>query len=306
VKAWRWWDGYAWTEHASDPSGAGATAGYGPSAPAYGASPGYGPSGGAAPPSPYGPYGRGAPGAPGAPGALGGAYGTGGQPYGYAYGSTSVSWAVQSIQNVYAKEVKAAPWARRALFLYIAVVGVGLLQAWAASANIRRLFHDIRIQQQTGVVPQYHPSPDSNLLSLVSLVVAVAFYVLLLMWQFRAAETARMLNLPARRSPALGVGSWFIPVVNLWFPYQAIRDCLPPDDPGRRTVVRMWAFLIATIVMDLAAAVTALVGSPIAIVLAVVVLALAAGFAFQASQAVVLIGEAHYRLMHPGTAGPTT
>ena len=74
------------------------------------------------------------------------------------------------------------------------------------------------------------------------------FYVFLLRWQFQAAKTARFLSLPARRSPGLGVGSWFIPVVNFWFPYQSIRDCLPPGDPGRPVVARMWAFFIAVLV----------------------------------------------------------
>ena len=154
-------------------------------------------------------------------------------------------------------------------------------------------------------MPQYHQSSGSGLLSLLSLAVAAVYYVLLLIWQYRAAETARMLSLPARRSPTLGVVSWFIPVVNFWFPYQSIRDCLPPGDPGRTVVARMWAFFIATLVMDIITEVTTVVGYPIAFALAVVTLMLAAGFAAQAWRSMGLITQAHHRLLYPGAAGPT-
>ncbi len=36
------------------------------------------------------------------------------------------------------------------------------------------------------------------------------------------------------------MGSWFVPVVNYWFPYQAIRDCLAPEDPHRGLVLQWW------------------------------------------------------------------
>ena len=282
MKAWRWWDGYAWTEFASDPTAAGG---------ATAASAAYGPSGGTPPSVAYGAY---------AP------QGTGGPAYGYGYGQ-GYGYGGPAAQAVYAKEAKAAPWARRVIYLYVVVIGIGLLQAWAASAGIHLLFHNIRIQEQTGVTaPPYHQSPDSGRLSLLSLAAAVAYYVFFLIWQYRAAETARMLSLPARRSPTLGVVSWFIPVVNFWFPYQSIRDCLPLGDPGRSAVARMWAFFIATLVMDAITAVTAFIGSPIAFALAAVTLVLAAGFAAQAWRSVGLIAQAHHRLLYPGAAGPAS
>jgi hypothetical protein len=289
AKAWRWWDGYAWTEFASDPTAAGGTTG-------ASATQAYGPSGGTPPPGAYGAY---------APqGTVGPAYGYG---QGYGYGHPLTSWQAPAAQAAYAKEAKSAPWARRVVYLYVVIIGVGMLQAWAASANLHLFIHDIRIHEQTGgPAPQFHQSPGSGVLSLLSIAAAVVYYVLFLMWQYRAAETARMLSLPTRRSPVLGIVSWFIPVVNFWFPYQSIRDCLPPGDPGRAVVARMWTFFIATLVMDIATEITAVVGSPIAFVLAVVTLVLTASFAAQAWRSVGLIAQAHYRLLYPGAAGPTS
>ncbi len=212
-----------------------------------------------------------------------------------------------SVHGRFEAELQAGPWAKRALVAYLAVIVVELLVAWAERSLLRELIHNIRVQQQTGVV-QNQALPvvpaDLNLLSLLNLVFVVPFYVFLLRWQFQAAATARFLFLPARRSPGLGVGSWFIPVVNFWFPYQSMRDCLPPGDPGRAVVARMWAFFIAVLVMDLVTTVTTLIGSPIAFVFAAITLGLGVGFAVQGRAVVGVIADAHRRLLFPEQPGP--
>ena len=141
-------------------------------------------------------------------------------------------------------------------------------------------------------------SATLNLFSLLKLMLEVPFYMLFLSWQYKAADTARLF-LPARRSPGLGVGSWFIPVVSLWFPYQSIRDCLPPEDPGRRVVARMWACFIATLVMNVVTSVFAWVGTPIGFATAAVALGFGAGFAVQGSRAVQRIADATGRPSSP-------
>jgi hypothetical protein len=261
-KAWRWWDGHQWTAYASDPSppGVGDVGGAAAApAPAYATptSPGYQQSG----------Y----PGYPGPP----------------------------SVHERFAAEQKAAPWAKRALAGYLLVIVVTALLAWAESSTLREVFHNLRIQVDTGVVQSQtnNNSATLNLFSLLNLMVEVPVYVLFLTWQYKAAVTARLLRIPARRSPGLGVGSWFIPVVGLWFPYQAIRDCLPPEDPGRRAVARMWACFIATAVMNLATSVLAWVGTPIGFATAAVALGFGAGFAVQGSRAVQRIADCHRQIL---------
>jgi hypothetical protein len=69
--------------------------------------------------------------------------------------------------------------------------------------------------------------------------------VLFMLWAFRAAQLASRLGLPARHSPGWAIGGFFVPVINLWFPYQSVVDTLPPGHP-RRGVVGWWwaAFLL--------------------------------------------------------------
>jgi hypothetical protein len=98
-------------------------------------------------------------------------------------------------------------------------------------------------------------------LTILVLVITLAAVVVACVWQHRAASAARALGLPATHSPAWGVGSWFVPVVNLWMPYQAIRDCLPPDDPRRVAVLQWWLVLMGTWVLTFLAEVVAFFSS---------------------------------------------
>lgn len=197
-----------------------------------------------------------------------------------------------------------APWARRGFRWYVVVIAVGLLVAWAQSSSVRQLFHDLRVQASSGVVQDQisRTETGTNLLSLVTLTVAAPFYVLVLIWQYRAASTARLLSLPAAHSAGLGVGSWFIPVVNLWFPYQALRDCLPPGHPDTGLVGWTWGCFLSAAVVTGVAEVLALFGSPVGFAVAAVALALGVGFAHFGARTVRSIGRAHRDLLFPGPA----
>ena len=69
--------------------------------------------------------------------------------------------------------------------------------------------------------------------------VGLAVGALFLLWFYRAASTGWVSGLPARRRPMLATLSFVIPVLNLWWPYQAMLDMVPAEDP-RRVVIRWW------------------------------------------------------------------
>ncbi len=142
------------------------------------------------------------------------------------------------------------PWARRALWaLALAAVAAGVVAVAYASTFHRELSYlgrawDAGQSGTTVPTPPTVPAGYSLLSDLIAIVLIVADIVLLI-WQYRAASAARALGLPARRSPVWGICSWIVPVVNLWFPYQSICDCLPPGHPSRRRVLRFWLALVA-------------------------------------------------------------
>ncbi len=60
-----------------------------------------------------------------------------------------------------------------------------------------------------------------------------------------------------------------MPVVNLWMPYLAVRDCLPPDHPNRQRVLQWWIALLCAGFLTLAASITALVSTGPALILSI-------------------------------------
>lgn len=101
--------------------------------------------------------------------------------------------------------------------------------------------------------PPYHGESAFTPANLIFELLAIAGLVVILVWQHRAASAGRALGIPSSQSPAWGVGSWFVPVVNFWIPYQAVRDCLPADDPHRARVLHWWlAWIVGGILVSTA------------------------------------------------------
>lgn len=170
-------------------------------------------------------------------------------PYGPSLsGQVGVTVAAQP------EERALTPWAKAAVITYTAGGAVSGFVAWASAASWARYFHQVRVFFHTvGVVPAGthnvvapQPPPGGYLLSPLILAAEVLF----LLWQYRAAKAARRLGYPARRSPGWGVGSYFVPVVDLWMPYQALRDCLPPGHGARPDVLRAWLLGVATALIN--------------------------------------------------------
>ncbi len=268
-KAWRWWDGLAWTAYASDPTL--------PTSPGY---PGYPVNQYPASQYPAGPYHPG-------------------------YGPAWI--AAPSAHDRFDYEMKAVVWGKLAFFGFVLLVAVALASAWGEGTWFRRVIDQINTDTATGAATSNIDIQSGKLiyLSWGALLVDAGVYTALLIWQYRAAKTAQLLQLPAKLSPGLGVGGWLIPVVNFWFPYQAIRDCLPPGHPGRKVVVTLWSFYIAMLVAQLVTVGLALAGSPAGFVGAAVTLGCTIAFAVNGAKTAQLIADSHRQLLLPGGPDPS-
>lgn len=182
--------------------------------------------------------------------------------------------------------------------LWAAIGAVGLLVNWADVGYYRALWHwwqaalhAIRAGQHAPAQP--HSPLWGSLFSLVGLG-AVAIEVFFFIWQHRAATVARALRYPARHSPGWGVGCWFVPIVNVWMPYQAISDCFPPGHPARRQVLYAWLpLLVVTILLVPATLVTMVAVPAAAVVLIVASLAMYAAVGLMGRQVVRAIATDH-------------
>jgi hypothetical protein len=221
------------------------------------------------------------------------------------------AWTPERAASADAETLRAsARRARTALMVAIPINALNPLVQGALVRAARRAFEDVRVQiddverGQPGVEVQPYRDTTSisafgNLTSLPTLVVGVLFVI----WFHQAATTAVRLGRPARRSPGWAVGGWFIPIGNLFLPYQSGRDVFRPGDAaGPSTVLRWWVTYLLAGVATLPLAVLVGFRSGPAIALACTALALVvwlaaglAAIAFVDSATADLAGEAEAR-----------
>lgn len=206
--------------------------------------------------------------------------------------------------SAFENEHGSAPWAKRALVVYLALIVIGAGIIWVAEPSLHRYYAQLRFRLEHPGTGNSFSQPSTpiwyRVVTPVIGLVNLAGFILFLIWQSRAASTARSLGYPARRSPALGVGGWFIPVCFFWFPYQAIRDCLPPGHPQRRLVLSMWLFLVAQSCIAIAAAVLLFFGpTPVALAVQDVGALATAAYAYLAFTVVGVIYTNHRQVLYP-------
>jgi hypothetical protein len=182
-------------------------------------------------------------------------------------------------------------------------VGIGIVRVlfdWHYAHSWANQFHWWHQIFDAGAGQPAQPRPPTPLppwlalTSLVTITVEVFFFI----WQYRAARVAKALGYPAKRSPGWGVGCWFVPVVNLWMPYQALRDCLPPGHAARRDVLSTWLLLVAEFVVASAVIVTLALAHSAGVVLVFVTLALEFGIGVFGYRAVTAIADDHRDAVH--------
>ena len=220
-------------------------------------------------------------------------------------GLASPPWVPQprEARDLVGDELRISPLARFAIACPAILTLVDLIGWVAVASQWRKYGHQFHLalnaaqNHQTVPVPTA-PEPFGGLTA-VLILFGIAAIVVECMWQFRAASAARAMGLPAKRSPGWGVGFWFIPVVNLWMPYQAIRDCLAYDDHSRAMVLRYWLLYVG---MGFGAGLTIIglmVSTPVGVVFALVAGLCALGVLATAPQVVVSIAAAHRAAVNP-------
>lgn len=194
-----------------------------------------------------------------------------------------------------AAEETMTSWARYAV-LVSAVIGVANGVVLTASmARWKNYFHWLRLiidsPQRAQTLPR-PPAPSPPWIVIIGALGGAA-QIVYLIWQYRAAVVARELGYRSRRSPGWGVGSCFVPVVDLWMPYQAVRDCLPPGHRARSLVLGTWLLLVSCAVLGVALEVTLVIGGGLSSLVLVVLIAAELGWGLSAFRMIAVIGAQH-------------
>ena len=199
----------------------------------------------------------------------------------------------------FGEEERAAVWARRAYPVWVIARMAGVLVSVITLPDTIDRFRDALDGKTTSSSVN-----DLQLLSTPLSMLTIAALIAIMIWSYKAATIASRLHYPAKRSTGWAVAGWLVPFVNFWFPYQTVRDCLPPGDPHRRLVGRWWLlYLLSTLGMFVPAVVSIVASTGIALALALA-LFVAAGFeAMTAARMIDAIEADHHAAVERITSG---
>jgi len=215
-----------------------------------------------------------------------------------------MSWS-DSAANLAAEREVVATAARRTLPALLAG-GICYLLSSVTSAII---FNDVFHQAGGGdLFDATSGNPDAfelseaasraSTLSNIAQVGILVVGVLFLVWFYKAVQFSEHLGLRQRRSSGWAIAGWIVPIVNFWFPYQATKDMIPPDNAETLGLVKSWWGL--WIAMSLSG-VLILIGSFInpaaGYGMAVVAAALTIGATMRAQQVVSAVDDAQQRYL---------
>lgn len=155
---------------------------------------------------------------------------------GHTQPAGSAPSAVRSPQSALEDERGVVKWARLAILVYAGAMLVTPLLLWRMQALFRGI-----LEGTVGPVEAEAMAEEfsTGWIQLPGWLQTLAL-IILLVWIYRAAVTAGRLGIPARRSPGWAVGAWFVPVINLWWPCQSLRDLLPHGHPTRQRITILW------------------------------------------------------------------
>jgi len=147
-------------------------------------------------------------------------------------------------------------WARYAKWAFAALVpfqiGAQVVGAWQYDRVYGgRLFADNAPDQ----VNLFDPAWAGTALTLCALG-GLAAILVLGYWCMQAARAAQAQGIQIVRSPGLAMAGWIIPIINLWWPPQAIRS-FAKDRDALRHVVGWWICYIVSVLASIGATIVA-------------------------------------------------
>jgi hypothetical protein len=160
---------------------------------------------------------------------------------------------------------RAGRWVRIAL---VASALLGLFVGGLTAAILSPVHGHLFTTNPDGTLRASHQFRTLQLMTILPGIASLAVTGIEIWWLTRIGEFAQASGWPSVRSRTLGAWSLIIPVVNLWFPYEAIRDSNPPGHPTH-FALRWWLWkVIGPPCAAIAVFVTALNGNVVAIAIA--------------------------------------
>ena len=116
----------------------------------------------------------------------------------------------------------------------------GVLFAVMADGFVRMVRFGIENPSSDEVPPGMAQLMVASMGSAVASPLSLVGMAFLLIWFHRAVANGVALGHKPPREPVLAVASWFIPIVNFWWPYESLRECVSEHDAATRALIKRW------------------------------------------------------------------
>ena len=152
-------------------------------------------------------------------------------------------------------------WARLAVAVQVALVVTMVVAVYVIVSD--RVIIDVwrRLAADPTSVPlsEADRSDSLALWSLVELPVLLVCGILFIVWLHQAHRSDRMDPTWQKRRSGWAIGGWFVPVVNLWFPFQVVSDLrrAARGDGGEPSYALQWCWWIAFLLSTLTSRISA-------------------------------------------------
>jgi hypothetical protein len=137
-------------------------------------------------------------------------------------------------------------WLQRYLIVEPIVTLGSVASSLAIAENFREFFRQFRDDAASADATLLQPTGLAALGQVLG-VIAIIGTILRILWMIQAGKQAMARARTLRRSPVLGAFGWLIPIVNFWWPYQAMTDALGAGRANARGVKPWWALTVLAI-----------------------------------------------------------
>jgi len=116
-------------------------------------------------------------------------------------------------------------WTKRLLYVYFATIVVGLVSGFLEYQLLQDFQDGVYGSREEATADGAANDLRQQIVGVVRLIVFLATGVMILKWIHRASFNARQLGAEGMKfTPGWSVGWYFVPVANLWKPYQAMKE----------------------------------------------------------------------------------
>jgi hypothetical protein len=134
----------------------------------------------------------------------------------------------------------------------LATVSVALYAASGVLELLDHMYRALLAKRHAAINPEFDTvAREVGILEITMLVTGLAAAITYLVWKYRAAVNARIIDRDTMTiSPAMAVGSYFLPVVNLVIPYRAMAGIAGASGIRHGLVAAWWAAQLGTIAVS--------------------------------------------------------